>query len=171
MDDTYILELNKQIKIANYMYKKGVNIIIETPGHASPQKIFSICDKLNNMCPFPIMPLGPMPMDCAIEQDDLAGTIGAVLMGTRNCADILSVVTRDEHMGGIPTMESIISAIKKYSIAKHIIDIYKINDVTMDRCVSMNRSRHNSCVFGGVQECTRCERFCPLNLSRYLRDN
>ena len=77
------------------------------------------------------MPLGPIPTDCAFEYDDFAASIGSVLMGTRGCADVLSVVTRDEHLGGIPSVQSIIEAIKKYSVAKHIIDIYKINDITI----------------------------------------
>ena len=110
-----------------------------------------------------------MPTDCALAQDDLAATIGAVLMGTRDCADILSVVTTDEHVGGIPTIESIVSALKKYSVAKHIIDIYKINDTKMDDQVSLERSRHNSCILESSKKCHRCENMCPLNLSGILK--
>ena len=169
MDQTYLYELKKQLEIANYCNQHGVNIIIETPGHASPQKIFSICDKLNTCCPYPIMPLGPMPTDCALNQDDLAASIGAVLMGTRNCADILSVVTKAEHTGGIPTTEAIISALKKYSVAKHIIDIYKLNDTKADDQVSLERSNNTSCILGLGKKCNRCGALCPLNLAQELK--
>lgn len=171
MDQTYLQELTKQLKIGNYCEQRGVNVIIETPGHASPQNIFSICDKLNACCPYPIMPLGPMPTDCALDQDDLAASIGAVLMGTRGCADILSVVTKDEHTGGIPTTETIVSAIKKYSVAKHIIDIYKLNDTRNDDQISLERSNNTSCIMGTKQICNRCGELCPLNLAKDLKHN
>ena len=171
MDDVYLKELEKQLTIAEYCNNFGVNTIIETPGHASPQKIFSICDILNTGCHYPIMPLGPLPTDCAFEQDDLAAVVGAVLMGTRNCADILSVITRDEHIGGIPTIESIFSAVIKYLVAKHVIDFYKIIDLDMDNRVSAERSKKHSCIFEDTQKCDRCDSLCPLSLSKELKNS
>ena len=161
-DRVFLSELGKQIDIAKYCYERGVETIIETPGHVSPQHIYSICEILKNCNPFPIMPLGPLPTDCALEQDDLAGCIGAVLMGTNDCADILTVVTREEHSGSIPTIESIISAIKKYVVAKHIIDIYKLGDTKADNMMSLQRSKHFSCIVGFGSNCDRCSNLCPL---------
>ena len=169
MDKTYLFELSRQLEIANYCKERNVNVIIETPGHAAPQDIFKICEKLDQNCPFPIMPLGPLPIDCAFEQDDLAGAMGAVLMGTRGCADILTVVTKEEHTGGIPTIDSIVSAVEKYSIAKHIIDVYKLNDVAADNRVSIERSNRGSCIFGSDIECLRCGRLCPLRLAKSIK--
>lgn len=169
MDETYMYELSKQIQIAEYCHSQGVNVIVETPGHASPQNILRICKKLKLSCPFPIMPLGPLPTDCAFDQDDFAASIGAVLMGTNDCADILSVVTRDEHIGGVPTIDSIISALKKYSVAKHIIDIYKIQDTQLDDVVSLQRSKMFSCIFEPGKSCDRCGVLCPLRLESLIR--
>ena len=163
LDSTYYLELNKQIEIADYCCQRNVKVIIETPGHISPQGINELCDYLNKSCQHPIMPLGPIPTDCAFEQDDLAASIGAVLMGTRGCADILSVVTRDEHLGGIPSKDSLIEAIKKYSVAKHIIDIYKTNDTSRDYNTALMRSERRSCIIEG-KDCSRCAAICPLKL-------
>lgn len=168
-DQTYFLELEKQLEIAEYCWTHGVNSIIETPGHASPQSIFSICKKLRQSCPYPIMPLGPMPTDCALDQDDLAAAMGAVLMGTNGCADILSVVTMDEHIGGVPSIESLIAAIQKYAVAKHIIDIYKLNDTDIDNSISLERSKNTSCIFGSSEKCTRCSTLCPLEVMRALK--
>ena len=170
LDQTYIMELEKQIKIADYCKSSGVNVIIETPGHASPQDIFSVCNRLNTCCPYPIMPLGPMPTDCAFEQDDVAASIGAALMGTSGCADILSVVTREEHTGGIPSIESTLSAIEKYAVVKHIIDIYKLNDTREDDCIAVNRSKNHSCILGIKEKCFRCRVLCPLDLATVLKD-
>ena len=163
LDPTYYMELNKQIEIADYCYQRNVKVIIETPGHVSPQGINELCDYLDKSCQHPIMPLGPIPTDCAFEQDDLAASIGAVLMGTKGCADILSVVTRDEHLGGIPSKDSLIEAIKKYSVAKHIIDIYKTNDTSCDYNTALMRSERRSCIMEG-DDCSRCAAICPLKL-------
>lgn len=169
MDQAYLTELERQIEIASYCRSRGVNVILETPGHASPQHIFEICRELNAKAPFPIMPLGPLPTDCAFEQDDMAACIGAVLMGTHGCADILSVVTAQEHTGGIPTIASTLSALKKYAVAKHIIDIYKLGDTEIDNSVSQKRRQHLSCAAGSDMECSRCGNLCPFRFS-YLSE-
>lgn len=161
LDTAFYQELQSQLTIADYCLKCNVNTIIETPGHVAPQGIFQLCDYLAQKCQHPIMPLGPMPTDCAFDEDDLAGSIGAVLMGTRGCADILSIVTRDEHLGGIPRIESIISATKKYTIAKHIIDIYKTDDKSADYFVAQKRSKNTSCIINST-DCSRCNNLCPL---------
>ena len=118
------------------------------------------------------MPLGPMPTDCAFEQDDVAASIGAALMGTSGCADILSVVTREEHTGGIPSIESTLSAIEKYAVVKHIIDIsYKLNDTREDDCIAVNRSKNYSCIFRNKRKnVPRCGVLCPLDLATALKD-
>lgn len=161
LDTAFQQELQSQLTIADHCLACNVNVIIETPGHVAPQGIFQLCDYLLQSCQHPIMPLGPMPTDCAFDEDDSAATIGAVLMGTRGCADILSVVTKDEHLGGIPSIESIIRATKKYAIAKHIIDIYKTNDISADYSAALIRSKNTSCIVNS-KDCTRCNNLCPL---------
>ncbi len=161
LDTVYYQELESQLSIADYCVKQNVNAIIETPGHVTPQGLFKLCDYLKETCRHPIMPLGPMPTDCAFEEDDVAASIGAVLMGTRDCADILSIVTKDEHYGGIPSKETIISAAKKYAVAKHIIDIYKTGDSSADLTVAIKRSKNTSCIINS-SDCSRCNGLCPL---------
>lgn len=164
LDDAYISELSSQIEIAEYCKKRGVLTILETPGHASPQAIFQICNYLNDNCGFPIMPLGPLPIDSALQYDDYAASVGAILMGTRNCADILSVVTREEHTGGLPSEEALIEAINKYVVAKHIIDVYKVNDTNIDDELSLQRSKYKTCTENHSPGCDRCGPLCPLIL-------
>ena len=163
LDEVFYRELESQLSLADYCLQQGVNAIIETPGHVTPQGIFKLCDYLTKTCQHPIMPLGPMPTDCAFEEDDVAGSIGAVLMGTKGCADILSVVTKDEHLGGIPSKETIISAVKKYAVAKHIIDIYKTGDSFEDLTVAVKRSKNASCIINS-SDCSRCNSLCPLKI-------
>lgn len=160
-DNVYQKELDIQLDLAKYISEFGIGTIIETPGHVSPRDIASICAKLK-LFPYPVMPLGPIPTDIAKSQDDLAAVVGAVLMGTQDCADILSIVTRDEHMGGIPDIASLLSAIEKYEIAKHIIDLHKISDITLDISIARKRSSLHSCVDCATGFCERCGNMCPL---------
>lgn len=163
-DEVYKQELKRQLEIAEYLFKNGVQAIIETPGHADPNNIFNICQVLKDNR-FSIMPLGPIPTDIAKEQDDTAAVIGAVLMGINSCADILSIVTREEHTGGIPSKESLIEAINKYKVAKHIIDLYKLGNREEDLKISKQRSKNSSCVIDGGKQCIRCGDSCPLRLN------
>jgi phosphomethylpyrimidine synthase len=163
MDRAYLKELNMQLKIAKYIKKRGGKIIIETPGHADPDSIKRIGVILKKF-PFPIMPLGPVPTDVAFEQDDTAAVIGAVLMGTQNCADILSIVTNQEHSGGLPTIDALKEAISKYKVAKHIIDINKIGNKDFDFQVSSKRNMESSCSVKNDEECVRCGKLCSLRL-------
>lgn len=168
-DITYQEELKKQLEIADYLTKNGVQVIIETPGHADPRSLFAICGILKQK-KFPIMPLGPIPTDIASNEDDTAAVIGATLMGTNNCADILSIITKDEHLGGIPSFESLLSAINKYEIAKHIIDLYKLGCKEKDYIASQKRSINKSCLIKKDKHCSRCEDVCPLRINIYTND-
>jgi len=161
MDHTYVKELNMQLEIASYIEKKGCSVIIETPGHADPASIKGIGDILNKNN-FPIMPLGPLPTDIAFEQDDTAAVIGAVLMGVQNCADILSIITNQEHLGKKPTVNAIKQAILKYKVAKHIIDINKLGNKNIDFQISSERNKRNSCSIKNNIKCVRCGIICPL---------
>lgn len=40
MDRTYLSELDEQIKIADYLDRNGVNVMIETPGHIDPENSY-----------------------------------------------------------------------------------------------------------------------------------
>lgn len=163
-DAAYQAELTAQIKIADYITACGGTSIIETPGHASPHAITLICDFLKQSSSAPIMPLGPMPTDIGMELDDVAAAIGAVLMGTNHCADLLSIVTSKEHSGGLPDIQTLLRAVDIYTLAKHIIDISKINDVKEDKNISEQRRSFCSCIPDDQSLCTRCSDYCPLIL-------
>lgn len=162
-DDTYWCELTKQLEISQYLKNRGVSTIIETPGHADVAAIEKICRFLE-ATEENIMPLGPMPTDIAMKYDDVAACIGATLMGISNCADILAVVTREEHLGGIPSLDSLIEAIRKYRVAAHVINMKKTGDRASDLAVSLMRKQKKSCALDVIGDCTRCEYACPLRM-------
>lgn len=160
-DETYLAELKLQFELADYIESNGVDVMIETPGHASPTSIREICEILSEH-PYPIMPLGPMPTDIAGDEDDTAAVIGAVLMGEHNCADVLSIVTCQEHLGGIPNLEALCKAVKKYRVAAHIIDISKLSCIEQDLQVSRQRVEKRNCNISDERMCLRCGKLCPL---------
>ncbi len=163
LDEAYMEELKFQIHLAEYIKRKKCGVIIETPGHISAQGIYKLCEILLQYS-FSIMPLGPIPTDTALDEDDTAAVIGAAIMASRDCADILSIVTADEHIGGIPRKSSIERAIRKYDILRHIIDIDKIGLINQDTEISKKRQYFQNCNFSDQKHCIRCGNYCPLRI-------
>lgn len=103
------------------------------------------------------MPLGPIPTDIAVGMDHISSAIGATIMGLEGCAHILAGVTREEHTGGRPTINSTIESIRATQIAAHIIDIHNLNETAMDMEIARSRAEKNTCVVGETGCCNRCE--------------
>lgn len=163
-DQAQRMEIEKQIALAKIISQNNVGVIIESPGHSRPKDIKKISSVLKSVG-FPIMPLGPIPTDIAIDMDHVAGAIGAVLMGLEGCANILAAVTREEHTGGRPSVESTIESIKTAKIAAHIIDIHNLDDTMKDSEVVQFRAKAHTCVYGkNTKYCERCKELCPLNI-------
>ncbi len=132
MDEVHISEIRQQLKIYNKLKDMGVGVIIEGPGHCRPRDIIKYT-KLIRRSNAPIMTLGPMAIDSAVGQDHITGTIGATLLGLKGCANILATVTREEHTGGIPSLRSLIEAIKAYKVVCSIIDLEVLSDDIKER--------------------------------------
>ena len=155
-------ELASQRSLAEMITAQGVGVVIESPGHARPQDIAAIGDQLRTFG-FPVMPLGPIATDAAIGQDHIAACVGAVLLGMRGAAHVLAAVTREEHTGGIPNIQSTIEAIDAARVAAHIIDISLGIDVDSDLQIARSRQANQTCVAGKeTRGCSRCSLACPL---------
>lgn len=162
MDECQIEEFTLQKFIADYIYERGVEVIIEGPGHSSPKKLQDVA-KYYQQIGYPIMPLGPIPTDTAIGEDHISSAIGATILGMLNCVDIVTSVTREEHTGKIPSIESSIEAIKASKIAAHIIDLNKLEDYSNDKIIVQHRADHQTCIYGKKSSgCSRCAHVCPL---------
>lgn len=162
LDECQIEEFKLQKQLADYIRSKGVGVIIEGPGHSSPKRLKEIAKYYIEMG-YPIMPLGPIPTDIAIDQDHIASSIGAVILGLLDCVDIITSVTREEHTGKIPTIESSIEAIKASKIAAHIIDMNKLEEYSDDEKIVAYRTLHQTCIYGKKNSgCSRCAHVCPL---------
>jgi phosphomethylpyrimidine synthase len=162
LDEVQKAEIDAQLAIASEIADVGVGVIIESPGHARPVDI-QICARRLAKSGFPIMPLGPIPTDAAVGFDHVAAAIGATLMGIEGAAHILAAVTREEHTGNIPTLDSTIEAVRAARIAAHIIDIHQIDATEVDASIVAQRVKHHTCVAGKhTAGCSRCGPTCPL---------
>lgn len=164
-DEAQKMEIEAQIKLAKFISQQNVGVILESPGHARVSDIREISSVLRE-AGFPVMPLGPIPTDVAEGMDHISGAIGATIMGLEGCSNIIAAVTREEHTGGCPTIESTIEAIKTAKIAAHIIDIHSTNDINADLRVAKARATANTCVLDkATKYCDRCKGLCPLSIS------
>lgn len=155
-------EIKVQLEFAKYIEKNGVEVIIETPGHASPRNILRIAEIFKDS-DFPLMPLGPIITEIGIGMDHITSAIGATLLGMHSNVKIIAAVTEEEHTGNIPNDLAIINALKTAKMTAHILDMYKYENYEKDYIIAKDRSVNKSCVYQAHKEgCKRCDNLCPL---------
>ena len=107
------------------------------------------------------MPLGPIVTDTGIGMDHITAAIGVTLMGLDGNVQIISAVTREEHTGNIPSVESTKEAVLTARLAAHVIDMDQLHDYSSDYKYAIARKK--SCIAGqSASGCSRCGDYCPL---------
>lgn len=155
-------EIKMQLEFAKYIKKNGVEVIIETPGHASPRNILRIAEIFKDY-DFPLMPLGPIITDIGIGMDHITSAIGATVLGMHSNVKIIAAVTEEEHTGNIPNDLAIINALKTAKMTAHILDMYKYENYEEDYIIAKDRAINKTCVYQAHEEgCKRCDKLCPL---------
>ncbi|MBK6687925.1 MAG: phosphomethylpyrimidine synthase ThiC [Deltaproteobacteria bacterium] len=162
LDEAQLGEIAAQLDLASQLVRSGTSVIVESPGHARPRDILRVASILAP-AGFPVMPLGPIPTDAADGQDHVSAAIGATLMGVHGAAHVLAAVTREEHTGGIPSLESTLEAVRAARVAAHIIDLHNLDETAADEAAVQWRAEHRTCVDGKqTAGCSRCGTTCPL---------
>jgi len=139
MEELILLgELNQRAR------SKGVQIIIEGPGHLPLNHIeanIMLEKKLCNGAPFYV--LGPLVTDIAPGYDHITGAIGAAYAAYYG-ADFLCYVTPAEHLR-LPTVEDVKEGLIAFKIAAHAADLAKgkKNALEKDREISSARKRRD----------------------------
>lgn len=164
-DEVHIKETKNQLKLCRMLQSEGVQVMVENVGHISLDKLEKHCQLLREFHA-PIMPLGPIPTDDAINEDHIASAIGASMMGYMNCAHIINSVTRSEHSKSFFSIDETIEAIKTARIAAHVIDVAKGINMELDNNVYYERASEANCLVGQEGTCTRCGNCCPLKFAR-----
>jgi len=187
-DKPQITELKILGELAKRAKAKGVQTMIEGPGHVPINQIeknIALQKRYCNNAPFYV--LGPLVTDVAAGYDHISSAIGAALAGSYG-ADFLCYVTPSEHLS-IPTLDDVKEGLMAYRIAAHSADIAKgvKGAIEWDRTVSKYRkSRTWSKHIGSSMDperakaihqrsktatkdvCSMCGEYCPLKISEEL---
>lgn len=163
-DEVHINETVEQLNICRYLQNKGVKVIVENIGHISLSKIAEHAMLLKQF-DAPIMPLGPIPTDSAINEDHISAAIGAAFSAYWGVANVINCVTRYEHSHAKITKDALLEAIRTMRVVAHAIDISKGNAIALrqDKEIADNRIKNKSCLIGGGN-CNRCSLLCPLKI-------
>ncbi len=185
-----LLVLGDQRKQA---FSRGVQVIIEGPGHVPLDQIEANVRLQKSVCGgAPFYVLGPLVTDSAPGYDHIAGAIGGAIAAWHG-ADFLCYVTPAEHLR-LPDAADVKNGVMASRIAAHAADIVKLGARASgrDNAVSSARARRdwkeqfrlsldpelplavrNSS--GGVEQdvCTMCSEYCSIKITEesLLRGN
>ena len=160
-DEVHLKETEEQLKLCRMLQAEGVQVMVENVGHISIDRLEKHCGLLRQFNA-PIMPLGPLPTDCAENEDHIAAAIGATMMGYWNCAHIINCVTRSEHTKSFFSIEETLEAIRTARIAAHIIDVARGINLEAETEMLDKRAKSQCCIVEEGRECRRCSMYCPL---------
>lgn len=142
-DELQISELRTLGQLAKRCRKKGVQVMIEGPGHIRLDEIamnMMLEKKICSNSPFYV--LGPLPTDIAAGYDHITSAIGGAIAALHG-ADFLCVVTPAEHLRH-PTIDDIRKGVIASKIAAHSVDVLRFKDEwEKDRKLSHYRARRN----------------------------
>jgi len=133
-----LLTLGEQQKQA---FSKGVQVMIEGPGHVPLDQIEANVKLQKSLCNgAPFYVLGPLVTDSAPGYDHIVGAIGGAIAAWHG-ADFLCYVTPAEHLR-LPDEEDVRNGVIASKIAAHAADIVKKipSAIERDRNISLARS-------------------------------
>jgi len=140
-DALQISELRTLGQLAKRCREKGVQVMIEGPGHIRLDEIamnMMLEKKICSRSPFYV--LGPLPTDIAAGYDHITSAIGGAIAALAG-ADFLCVVTPAEHLRH-PTIDDIRNGVIASKIAAHSVDVLRFKDEwEKDRKLSLYRAR------------------------------
>lgn len=163
-DEVHIEETNRQLSICQYLQNQGVKVIVENIGHIALDKLYQHVNLLKSFHA-PIMPLGPMPTDYAVNQDHISNAIGSSVAAYLGVAHIINSVTRYEHSQSSISAEVTLEAIKAAKVAAHIADVSRQipEALNKDKYLTDKKACLQKC-FANSMNCDRCSSVCPLKI-------
>ncbi len=120
--------------------EKGVQVIIEGPGHVPLNQVELNIKMQKEICRgAPFYVLGPLVTDIAMGYDHIAAAIGGAVAGASG-ADFLCYVTPSEHIR-LPNAEDVKEGVIASKIAAHAADIAKGVKGAIDIDIAMAKRR------------------------------
>jgi phosphomethylpyrimidine synthase len=139
-DRGQIQELLLLGELTERAWGKGVQVMIEGPGHVPLQQIEANVLLQKRICHgAPFYVLGPLVTDIAPGYDHITGAIGGAIAAWAG-ADFLCYVTPSEHLR-LPTVEDVREGVIASKIAGHAGDIARGLKGAMDQDACMARAR------------------------------
>ncbi|MFA5145828.1 MAG: phosphomethylpyrimidine synthase ThiC [Candidatus Omnitrophota bacterium] len=139
-DSSQIAELATLGELQRRSYDRGVQVMIEGPGHVPIHEIEAnivLEKKLCNGAPFYV--LGPLVTDIAPGYDHITAAIGGAVAGAAG-ADFLCYVTPAEHLR-LPTIDDVREGVIATKIAAHAADIAKGIGGALERDIGISKAR------------------------------
>ena len=140
-DRAQFAELETLAELTRLAWARGVQVMIEGPGHVpldqiemNVRKEIEICDEA------PFYVLGPLVTDIAPGYDHITSAIGAAVAGAAGAA-MLCYVTPKEHLG-LPNAEDVKQGMIAYKIAAHAADVARHRPGARDRDDELSRARY-----------------------------
>ena len=123
-DEAQIAELRTLGELTEVAWERGVQVMVEGPGHVPMHQIQENMRLQQQYCHgAPFYTLGPLTTDIAPGYDHITSAIGAAIIGWAGTA-MLCYVTPKEHLG-LPDRDDVKAGVIAYKIAAHAADLAK----------------------------------------------
>ncbi len=190
-DELQVGELYVNAKLLERAREKGVQVMIEGPGHMPLDKIVSdirLMKSLTKNAPYYV--LGPLVTDIAAGYDHIVSAIGAAIAAASG-ADLICYLTPAEHLS-LPNPEQVREGLIAAKIAAHAGDIVKLGARVVKKDIEMSisrakldwknmfklaidpeKAREIYFQYGGetLSSCTMCGQYCVfLLLDKWLKE-
>jgi phosphomethylpyrimidine synthase len=139
-DEAQVYELRILGELARRARERGVQVMIEGPGHVPLKEIAENVRLERQLCDHaPFYVLGPLPTDSAPGYDHIVGAIGGALAASQG-ADFLCYLTPKEHVG-LPDVSDVREGVVVTRIAAHVGDLAKGVESAIERDDAMSAAR------------------------------
>lgn len=139
-DDAQLAELETLGELTERAWRKGVQVMIEGPGHVPFDQIEYNAKIQRTLCHgAPFYVLGPLVTDMFPGYDHITSCIGATSMAYHGAA-MLCYVTPKEHLG-LPKKDDVKQGCIAYKIAAHAADVALGIPGTRDRDDELTKAR------------------------------
>ncbi len=180
-DNLQLAELHVLGELVKRCRKKGVQVMVEGPGHIPLDEIemnMKLEKKICLQAPFYV--LGPLPTDIATGYDHITSAIGGAI-AAQHGADFLCVVTPAEHLRH-PDINDIRDGVIASRIAAHSVDLLRFKDeweknkkLSLSRAqrkwekvfpltLDQDKAKRYHKKIDSSDICTMCGRFCSLKI-------
>lgn len=189
-DELQLGELYVNAKLLDKARKKGVQVMVEGPGHMPLDKVIldvKLMKTLTKGAPYYV--LGPLVTDVAAGYDHIASAIGAAIAAASG-VDLICYLTPVEHLN-LPNPQQVREGLIAAKIAAHVGDIVKLGskaarwdvEISISRAkldwgsmfklaIDPEKARELYFQYGetNVTSCNMCGQYCVfLMLSKWLK--